>query len=941
MPTARPVGARSFPSLIPALMSTVFIASPVVVAQPGVPTSPVAVSVDLTVTERLGLDRRSEPVTMGVPFPRGALKEVRTLRLMRDEKEVPAQFRILGRWLPQDSIRWVLVDVTTDLTADEVQSYALESGPGVKQRATPAIPLRIQEDADGYTVSTGAAAFRLSKKAFSLFEEVKLQNGTILVPPTAGKPRFGARITGLKACVTRPVPSPGNKGSSHFIYANHAGCTHIEDFTLTFTSGSDYEVTGSRSGPMGKGSMGSDFSGAGGRLVIPRDGWLAHARAVAGDRYTFRVIPEGTALSSEGIFETKVIEAGPLRSVIRVKGSFGPVTAASMEFTARYHFHAGSSRVKLVFTLENNGHGGRTGTGNARNADIGGVNCLFFDGMGLDLPLALGETRTASILGDADTPPLIVSVQSRIELYQDSGGGGTWDCYRNPKFHPRPNSYVTFRGYRVLTDGKKTAEGLRAVGALDLSDGSHGVTVGVRDFWQNCPKGLSADPDGGIAVELFPAHYAGDFPFRSGEHKTHEILFYFHEGDAKASGGLNAARGFSDPLRLEPTSAWFAKTRALGDLHPYDPGSYKSYETLNLSVLGLTPDGGRSKTSLIDQMERYNFFCWMDYGDVPMDFEGGRGQWGLKYDFDYQMARQYARTLRPGWWRLFTAAVRHASDIDVHHQPHYPGLHFVKGGSWAHSMHNEPGDRNPHRNRNHFTKDLCFGARGAATLHYLTGDSKARETCLELAENAMARYMSPQKDPGGQKTNNRMGWRGDACTLERLMEGYLLSGERKYLDRARWQIKSCAFDGRPSKHRETSLWSSAFYMMALARYVDHFPDDQEARSYLLAHLETLCRSITPDGGIYYAITPRPDGSVTGKGSSGMYNIMAADALAIAYRLTGDAKYLKGARSCFPFGIRAASWNATPETYTQVHSANGGTHGNFFMVVDAAARKAGR
>jgi len=326
---------------------------------------------------------------------------------------------------------------------------------------------------------------------------------------------------------------------------------------------------------------------------------------------------------------------------------------------------------------------------------------------------------------------------------------------------------------------------------------------------------------------------------------------------------------------------------------------------------------------------------------VPMDFESGRGQWGLKYDFDHHMARQYARTLQPGWWRLFAAAARHAGDIDLHHQPHHPGLHFVKGGSWAHSTHNEPGDRNPHRNYNHFTKDLCFGARGTAAFHYLTGDWKAREACLELADNALAQYMSPQKDPGDPKANNQMGWRGDACTLERLLEGYLLSGDRKYLDRARWQIRACAFDGRPAAHKETSLWSSVFYMMALARYVERFPEDREARSWLLAHLETLRRSIAPDGGVYYAITPRPDGSVTGKGSSGMYNVMAADALAIAYRLTGEAKYLEGARRCFPFGIRAAAWNASPETYTQVHSANGGTHGAVFMAVDSQARAAGR
>jgi len=696
-------------------------------------------------------------------------------------------------------------------------------------------------------------------------------------------------------------------------------------------------VESSSDGKVGQGSVGSDFTSKDGHIRIPKNAWLPYAPAKTGDVYTFRALPADSTLASEGVFDSEVIETGPMRSVIRIKGCFGPSSAPAMEFTAWYHFYAGSPRVKLCFTLENNSHGGRTQTGNAQNANIGSVNCLFFDGMKLSLPLRLDEQRTAHLLGDVGSPAFTAPGNVRTELYQDSGGGPRWNAYKDPKFHPRPTSYVSFRGYQISAEGEQRAEGHRAVGWLDLSDQSKGLTVNVRDFFQNCPKGLAADPDGNVEIALFPPRYAGDYPFRSGEHKTHQVLFLFHAGDAEQAQGVNAARSFSDPLRLEATPEWYATTAVMGTLHPYDPETYPDYEAFNLSTIGLTPDGGTSKNSLLKQQEKFNFFSWMDYGDVPMDFEGGRGQWGLKYDFDYHMAQQYLRTLQPRWWRLFAAAARHVADIDIHHQPHYPGLHYVKGGSWAHSLHNESGDRNPHRNRNHFTKDLCFGARGTAAYHYLTGDWKSRSACLELAENALARYMSPQKDPGPQKQNNRMGNRGDACTLERLLEGYLLSGEQKYLDRARWQIRSCAFDGKPAKHKTISLWSSMFYMMALARYLDHFPDDEDARSYLLAHLDTLSKSLG-EKAAYYKIQPTADGSVTNtKGSSGMYNLMGADALAIGYRLTGKQSYLDAARRCFPVGLSSASWGGSPPVYTQVHSANGGTHGAIFMAVDTAAR----
>ena len=132
-------------------------------------------------------------------------------------------------------------------------------------------------------------------------------------------------------------------------------------------------------------------------------------------------------------------------------------------------------------------------------------------------------------------------------------------------------------------------------------------------------------------------------------------------------------------------------------------------------------------------------------------------------------------------------------------------------------------------------------------------------------------------------------------------------------------------------------------VIAAANSVDAFPEDADAKKWLLAHVETLHRSCwEADGefqGIYYAITPRPDGSVKGRGQCSHYNIMAADALAIGYRLSGERKYLDMARKCFAYGVKNACWVNGPPTYFSIHSANGGTHGQFFMVEDAKTRAA--
>lgn len=900
-----------------------------------------ATQVQLTVTERLGISRLQEPVTSGIPIPRGELDSVEKVRLLRNGREVPAQFRALGLWRPTKSIRWLLVDFQTDIRTNEKQAFTLEYGKGVESRVKTSMPIGIQEDGDGYTVNTGAATFRLSKRTFSLFDEVKLADGTVLVSRAAtGISRYGAAVRGLRRTVTRAIPAPGNKGRSHLIYVKCGEDAELEDYTLTFVADREYQVAEAEWGAVGKGAYLKDFTSKYGKISIPADAWLRYRNPQEGDVYTFRTIPEGTSALSKGVYETKVLEAGPLRSVIRIKGSFGPASAPVMEYTAWYHFYAGSPRVKLAFTLENNDFGGRTSTGNARNANIGGINCIFFNEMVLALPLNLSGRKTVSLMGDVEAGAKVLPLDVKVELYQDSNGGERWNRYRNPKYHPRPNSYVTFKGYRILKGERKLAAGSRALGWMDVSDGSKGLTLTVQDFWQNFPKALSASPDGMVEIGLFPGRYAGDFPFRSGEHKTHEMLFLFHEDGANAAPGEVAARGFSEPLRLEPTPRWFAETKALGYLHPFDSESYRAYEVRNLSTIGIFPEGVKPGPSVLGRREEHDFYGWMDYGDVSMDFESPSGQWGMKYDLDYQMAKQYARTLNSGWWDLLVAASKHMRDIDIHHQPHYPAVHYVKGGVWAHSLHNEPGHKNPNRNYNHFTKDLCFGARGTAAFYYLTGDWKAHDSCLEIAENALARYMSPQEDPGDPKLNNRMGVRGDGCTLNRLLEGYLLSGDEKFLQRARWQIKACAFDGKPAQHKAISLWSSTFYMMALARYVEMFPEDASAKSYLLAHLETLRKGTRPDTGMMYTITPQPDGSVVGERSTSHYNIMGSDALSFGYLLTGDMRFMETARRSFAYGVKNACWVGGPPTYFHIHSANGATHGNVFMMVDSKLRARG-
>src|SRR5438128_116383 len=69
------------------------------------------------------LPRRAEPVTLGLPWPRGRLSDPARLRLHDDAgTDLPLQTRVLDSW-PDGSVRWVLLDCQASV--EEAQTCRL------------------------------------------------------------------------------------------------------------------------------------------------------------------------------------------------------------------------------------------------------------------------------------------------------------------------------------------------------------------------------------------------------------------------------------------------------------------------------------------------------------------------------------------------------------------------------------------------------------------------------------------------------------------------------------------------------------------------------------------------------------------------------------------------------------------------------------------------
>jgi YetA-like protein len=119
---------------------------------------PQSTTVELTVTAA-GSERRREPVTCGVPWPRGLLPDLANLRLCDEEgRSVPLQARALDRW-PGGSVRWSQLDWQAEVRGSAAFRLTIASEASVADAEGPR--LRTEAGEGEVHVDTGAARFHL------------------------------------------------------------------------------------------------------------------------------------------------------------------------------------------------------------------------------------------------------------------------------------------------------------------------------------------------------------------------------------------------------------------------------------------------------------------------------------------------------------------------------------------------------------------------------------------------------------------------------------------------------------------------------------------------------------------------------------------------------------------------------------------------------------
>jgi len=84
----------------------------------------------------LPIERKQEPVTLGIPFARGELKDAGALRVRSSDRiESTSQARAQCFW-GDGSVRWALLHFLGDLRANGATTFDVTAGEGSKQRKT-------------------------------------------------------------------------------------------------------------------------------------------------------------------------------------------------------------------------------------------------------------------------------------------------------------------------------------------------------------------------------------------------------------------------------------------------------------------------------------------------------------------------------------------------------------------------------------------------------------------------------------------------------------------------------------------------------------------------------------------------------------------------------------------------------------------------------------
>ncbi|MFO0936658.1 MAG: hypothetical protein U0798_09120 [Gemmataceae bacterium] len=685
--------------------------------------------------------RRGEPVTVGLPWPQGAIADERLFELVApDGSRQTLQSKVLDRW-SDGSIRWCLFDFLATVAPGE-KDYSLR----VNSRREP-----------------------------------------------------GGN-------------QPNSSGPSTGRFANVQ--TTVEPNAIIIADSSDAD-------------------GAQLRIEFP-DGFVS-------------ALSTGAAESSNSDDAVSPIRRTTHPGVFRLQPAS---TSQSFELALSIETFANLNSWKVTATVTNRNPAGHPNG----NWDLGNAGSIEFQGLLARVVSRQGDLgHTVRYSAERNQP---FQTGAAVQLTQISSGGDHWQSTNH--FDKNHNVTLPYRGYH-LKSGEEITAGDRATPIVTVESEQSLVGITMPLFWENFPKEIQADRLG-ASLDLFPS----ETELQGGEQKTHTFFVSFGR-DAITEQSMLWCRS---PLLCHADPEWYAASGAVPYLTPREGDPHRTY----LSLVDQAIEGADTFAA---KREKIDEFGWRHFGDIYGDHEAVK-QSGLvplisHYNNQYDCVQGFlAQFLRSGdgrWWEEGLACADHTCDIDIYHttgdKAAYNGglfwhtYHYVDADTSTHRSYPRSLHRGPNVNQTERVEQLDETADklqkayavgggpsashnynvGLMTAYFLTGDTRYRETAIDLARFVVRmedpsttpfRYFSKQAtglatDSGGGGYHGP--GRASANSINALVVGHRLTGDASLLAKAEQLIRRVC---HPKQNLESLdllnaelRWFYTMHLQALGNYLDH------------------------------------------------------------------------------------------------------------------------
>jgi hypothetical protein len=311
-----------------------------------------------------------------------------------------------------------------------------------------------------------------------------------------------------------------------------------------------------------------------------------------------------------------------------------------------------------------------------------------------------------------------------------------------------------------------------ALGWVDLTGRQGGVSLGLKAFSQQAPKGLQLTGDGEIRIDLIPSSTNTKLIWENGVAKTDRLTIDFHSRKDRNSLKTIGALTNYQPIGVVSPD-WLNRVGVLSQpLITKKVVSTMDAESMQLALilkekqwselLNLfgPPDYGAAINP-----KHWGFF---NYGDLRLDFSppwavAGEYWNNNSYDLPYQLLRALIQTGDPSFWEIAEAAVTHLRDIDLMNpsgntRP-FPGLNHIKD-----SRTGNPSEAEDFRN---------ISNRGLLLAYYLLDDQHSLELAIRIADRVCLQSGINLEEP------QTLG-----LSIIAVLTGYQATGRKIYLERA-------------------------------------------------------------------------------------------------------------------------------------------------------------